>query len=239
MTGSRVTPGDDSPRRGRLALAYQEVFTTVARLRANKQVATDAGAFRERIKQVLASAQEDATANGYSVEYVRYAAFAVITLLDETVLSSGQPMFATWASQTLQEESFGRNVGGDLFYQFLQQLLGQQDSPDLADVLEVYSLCLLLGFKGRLGSNLGTDVAVLVRQLSEKMDRARGPAGELSPRWKPSSAEIGRRRDPWVKRLGIAAGILVVVAVGLFITFTISLHAGAGDLVDQTARMSK
>ena len=44
-------------RRGRLALALQEPLTTIARLRSNKQVASDGESFRTRIKQVLASAE--------------------------------------------------------------------------------------------------------------------------------------------------------------------------------------
>src|SRR5258705_12280114 len=84
--------------RTRLAVTLQEVLTTVARLRANKQVATDAEAFRVRIKQVLATAEQDARANGYASDDVRFALFAVIAFLDETVLNSGQPMFAHWPS---------------------------------------------------------------------------------------------------------------------------------------------
>src|SRR5262249_32623767 len=103
---------DTSPRRGRLALSLQEALTTGARLRANKQVATDAESFRARIKQVLSTAEQDARAQGYAGEDARYALFAVIALLDETVLNSGQPMFAAWSSRTLQEEVFGVHMAG-------------------------------------------------------------------------------------------------------------------------------
>jgi type VI secretion system protein ImpK len=230
---------DASPRRGRLALALQEALTTVARLRANKQVATDAESFRARIKQVLSTAEQDARAQGYSADDARYALFAVIALLDETVLNSGQPMFAAWSSRTLQEEVFGVHMAGELFFQYLQQLLARQDSPDLADVLEVFSLALLLGFKGRFSATHGGDIQVLIRQLAEKTDRSRGQAGELSPRWRPSTGDIAKRRDQWVPRLAIAALVLVVISLGLFAVATISLRSGAADLRNETARLSR
>lgn len=240
---SRSAPVDaprvDAPAssRTRLAVALQEALTTVARLRANKQVATDAEAFRVRIKQVLATAEQDARTSGYANDDVRFALFAAIAFLDETVLNSGQPMFAHWSSRTLQEEVFGVHMAGELFFQYLQQLMVRQDSPDLADILEVYSLCLLLGFKGRYSRTHDGDIPLLVRQLAEKVDRIRGQAGELSPRWRPSRGDIGRRRDPWIPRLAIAAAACFIIASGLFVYFTVSLHSGTTDIKTETTRL--
>ena len=230
---------DASPRRGRLAITLQEALTTVARLRADKQVATDAEAFRTRIKQVLAAAEQEARAAGYATEDVRFALFAVIAFLDETVLNSGQPMFAHWQSRTLQEEVFGVHMAGELFFQYLQQLMARQDSQDLVDILEVYTLCLLLGFKGRYSRTHDGDIPMLIRQLTEKIDRVRGKLGELSPRWRPSHGDIGRRRDRWVPRLAVAAGTTLVIAASLFVYFTVSLHSGNTDMKTETARLSQ
>jgi type VI secretion system protein ImpK len=225
-------------RRGRLALTLQEPLTTVARLRSNKQVATDAESFRTRIKQVLSSAEHDARAIGYEGDDVRFALFAVIAFLDETVLNSGQPMFSGWPGRTLQQEVFGVHMAGELFFQYLQQLMARQDSADLADVLEVYELCLLMGFKGRYSATQGGDVHGLVNQLSEKIQRVRGAPGELSPRWRPPQGDIARRTDRWVPRLAVVAALAVVLAGGLFAYFAVSLHAGMSDLKTETARLS-
>jgi type VI secretion system protein ImpK len=230
---------DSSTRRGRLAVALQEPLTTIARLRANKQVAADAEAFRTRIKQVLASGEQEATALGYNGDDVRFALFAVIAFLDETVLNCGQAMFADWPRRTLQEEVFGVHMAGELFFQYLQQLLERQDSADLADILEVYSLCLLLGFKGRYSATHGGDVQVLVRQLAEKIERVRGPSGELSPRWRPSQDTIGRRQDRWLPRLVILAATTCVLAVGMFVYFSLSLRSATADMRTETARLSR
>lgn len=239
MTAPSQSRGEPSPRRGRLAIALQEPLTTIARLRANKQVAADAESFRTRIKQVLASGEQEATALGYTGDDVRFALFAVIAFLDETVLNSGQPMFADWPRRTLQEEVFGVHMAGELFFQYLQQLMERQDSADLIDVLEVYSLCLLLGFKGRYSATHGGDVQVLIRQLADKIERVRGKLGELSPRWRPSKMTIGRREDRWVPRLAILAVTTFVLAAGLFVYFSLSLKSANADMRTETARLSQ
>ena len=228
-----------SSRRGLLALSLQEPFTTIARLRANRQVAADAESFRTGIKQVLAAAEQEARQAGYASDDVRLALFAVIAFLDETVLNSRQPMFAEWPRRPLQEEVFGVHMAGELFFQYLQQLLGRQDSEDLADVLEVYELCLLLGFKGRYSASRGTELQVISGQITEKIDRVHGGFGELSPHWRPDQSDIGRSRDRWIPRLVVAAISASVLALVLWVGFTISLHSGRSDLVNLTTQLAR
>lgn len=243
MTGvatDRPLSGAAAPaRRGLLALSLQEPFTTIARLRANRQVAADAESFRTGIKQVLSAAEQEARQAGYGADDVRLALFAVIAFLDETVLNSRQPMFADWPRRPLQEEVFGVHMAGELFFQYLQQLLGRQDSEDLADVLEVYELCLLLGFKGRYSASRGTELQVFSSQVSQKIERVHGGIGELSPHWRPNRAEIVRPRDKWVPRLITAAISVTVLAFVLYVGFAISLHSGKSDLAGLTTQLAR
>ena len=234
---ARASSFDAESRRGQLALSLQEAFTAIARLRANRQVAADAESFRVRIKQVLAAAEQEARQAGYAAEDVRLALFAVIAFLDETVLNSGQPMFAEWPRRPLQEEVFGVHMAGELFFQYLQQLLGRQDSDDLADVLEVYELCLLLGFKGRYSATRGGELQLLAAQTSEKIERVHGTPGDLSPKWVPSRAEIGRPHDPWVPRLAVAAIAALVIALALYVGFALSLRAWKSNLATLTSQL--
>src|SRR5918997_1881840 len=210
-----------SPRRGQLALALQEAFTAVVRLRSNRQVAANVEAFRAQMKQVLAAAEQEARHVGYAGEDGRYALFALIGFIDESVLNSPQPMFADWGRRPLQEEVFGGHTAGELFFQYLQQLLGRQDSEDLAVVLEVYQLCLLLGFKGRYSVTHGSELQVIAGHVAQKIERARGRRGELSPRWRPSTLALGSQRDRIVPKLAIGAGAVAAVAGGVFFFFSL------------------
>jgi len=228
-----------SPRRGQLALTLQEAFTAVVRLRSNRQVAANVDAFRAQMKQVLAAAEQEARRIGYAGDDVRYALFALIAFIDESVLNSPQPMFADWGRRPLQEEVFGGAMAGELFFQYLQQLLGRQDSEDLADVLEVYQLCLLLGFKGRYGVTHGSELQVIAGHVGQKIERARGRPGELSPRWRPSATALGASRDRVVPKLAIGAGAAAAIAGALFLFFALSLGSATSDLGSAAAQLMR
>jgi type VI secretion system protein ImpK len=85
-----------------------------------------------------------------------------VAFLDESVLNSQAPIAADWRRQPLQEELFGRAIAGNVFFQNLKQLLRRNDSADLADMLEIYYLCMLLGYGGRYSYGAATAPAIKV-----------------------------------------------------------------------------
>jgi type VI secretion system protein ImpK len=210
-----------------LALAFQDVFTAIVRLRYNRQAVTNADAFRVQMKQALLRADQEARSGGYKTEDVRQVLLAVVAFLDESVLSSRNPIFADWPRLPLQTELFGHQVAGEKVFQDLQSTLGRSDSPEVCDVLEVYALCLLLGFRGRYAAGGGSDVQSLISTIQEKIRRVRGPSGPLSPRGLlPSDAVRIAHTDRWVRRLAVAAFTLLGLAVILFVVFKFVLNSG-------------
>src|SRR5215469_12857115 len=147
-----MAPNVNVRRPDNLALIFQEVLTAIERLRGNRQGVTDAEAFRHHMREALKTAANAGLAAGYNSDDVRFATFAVVAFLDESVLNSQNPIFADWLRQPLQEELFGTHIAGEVFFQHLQQLLGRSDSQDLGDVLEVFYLCMLLGFRGKFSA---------------------------------------------------------------------------------------
>src|SRR5450631_2223786 len=139
-----------TPRRvENLAYVFQELLTVGERLRSNRQQVADAPSFRAQIWAAVRQADDDARRRGYSADDIELATFAVIAFLDESILNLRLPVFADWPRQPLQEERYGHHIAGEIFFQNLQKLLGRSDSQELADLLEVYHLCMLLGFAGR------------------------------------------------------------------------------------------
>lgn len=210
----------------------QEILTATVRLRSGRQVAADAEAFRSHAKHVLAAAEQEARGAGHAGGDVRLAIFAVVAFLDESVLNSGQPMFADWPRRPLQDELFGGHLGGEMFFQYLQQALERDDAPEVADLLEVFQLCLLLGFQGRysLGAAAG-ELQLWAQRTGDKIARIRGPLGELAPGWRPAAdplATVGR--DPWVRRLALLAAALAVAVAVLFVVYRLSLGGGVDEL---------
>lgn len=231
--------GSRSHPTGQIALAFQEAFTVTVRLRANRQVASDAASFREHIKRLLAGADRTVRESGYSEEYARLAVYAFIAFLDESVLNASQPMFSEWSRRPLQEEIFGDHMAGETFFTQLRDLLKRQDSPELADILEVYELCLLLGFRGRFGSDHAGELRSLSSTVREKIDRIRGGRVPLSPRWKPPADEdVPATRDPWLRRLGFAGAAVAALVIVLLVAYVFALRPGIGAVSELAGRIT-
>jgi type VI secretion system protein ImpK len=209
-----------------LAMVLQEVFTATVRVRGGRQPVTDADAFRAQIREGLRNAEQQGRQLGYSAEDMRLAIFAVVAFLDESVLNSGNPAFARWPSKPLQEEIFGGHVAGETFFQNLENLLRAPDSPTAADLLEVYDLCLLLGYQGRYTLSGRGELEAMKRAIAQKIERIRG-SEPLAPRWAPQSGSAPRvSGDPVVRTLMWTAFGCAIVALVLFIVFKITLSSG-------------
>lgn len=218
-------------RRGGLALALQEALTAGARLRANRQVASDAESFRNQIKHLLARADQEARQAGYDPADVKTAIYGYVAFLDESVLNSGQPMFAGWPRQPLQEEVFGDHRAGETFFVHLDEMLARPDTEAVADLLEVYQLCMLLGFRGRYGAGDDGGLRARMQAVHLKIQRIRGAAGPLSPSATlPDSDQLPRLRDPWLRPLLTFAAVTLALAIVLYVTFNLSLGSRVGEL---------
>lgn len=219
---------------GLVAMALQEALTVVARVRGGQGIAQDAESFRAHVKQLLTEAHGELQGYGYSDGSVRLAVYAYVAFLDESVLASSGPAFAGWSRQPLQEEVFGDHRAGETFFKNLDDLLTRGGDAQTADVLEVYQLCLLLGFHGRYRD----DPVQLERYrdaVARRIDGIRGPAGSLAPDVLPPSGErVTGPRDRWLRPLVGIAGVLALLLVAAFVGYTVLL-GGRVDLLRDTA----
>lgn len=220
-----------SPPSGNLALVYQEALTSIVRLRTGRQAVSDPAFFRNQFREALKVAHEEARNRGYSDEANRDARFAAVAFLDESVLNLRSAVFADWARKPLQEELFGIHVGGEIFFKNLERLLGQVDSPALADVIEVYLLCIALGYAGRYSASGTGELRSIRRHLLERIQRIRGANQDLSPSWKPEKPLAAvATGDPWVKRLAYTCAACVVLTIALYAVYWISLSSGVSEV---------
>jgi type VI secretion system protein ImpK len=225
------------PPAGRLALIFQEMFTVIVRLRANRQAVNNAESFRTNMRSALKQAGAEAASQGYSADYSKFASFAVIAFLDESILNSGNPVFADWPRRPLGEELFGSHLAGEIFFQGLERLLTAKDSRELGDLLEVYYLCLLLGYRGRYGVSGPESTHALMEAVGDKIRRIRGPLQPLSPAGGPLADAPPQRPDPWMRRLVLLGIALAVLTAALLVGFGFSLRSGFENI--STAMIKK
>lgn len=151
-----------------LAYCFQEVLTAILRVRFQRQQVQDSESFRAQMRRSLQAAMQEGRSLGYASETVQMGVFAVVAYMDESVLNLQSPAFADWARRPLQEELFGGHLAGETFFRNLKALLGQQDSPEVADALELHCLCLQMGYRGRYALGDSGELHQMLRMASEK-----------------------------------------------------------------------
>ena len=228
-------PAGVSPAQGagraNLALIYQEILTAITRFRSNRQAVADAASFRNQIKGAIGAAEAEATKSGYAADDVRLATFAVVALLDESILNSNNPIFSDWPRMPLQEELFGVHTAGEMFFQCIDRLMGKTDSPQTADVLEIYALCLLLGYRGRYSISGQESARGVASTVAEKLQHLRGGPQPLAPYWAPLRDAVQQKAsDPGGRALLIGTLGALFFALLFFVGFKFALISGASGL---------
>jgi type VI secretion system protein ImpK len=225
MTNEMTTPNSHGSRLDRLALFYEGVLTAIVRVQCGRQALEGVDEFRTGMKQALKNIGEQATKRGYSGENVEQANFAVVAFLDEVVMSSLDKGNALWARKSLQEEMFDQRSAGELFFKRLEALRASRDSAELAEVLEVYYLCLLLGYEGRYAVGSKAELHLLMDNVRERIERIllRQPAFSVDAGI-PDSAPSRISRCTWLRKLQITGAVTAVVAVIAFAGFRWNLN---------------
>ena len=218
------TESREVSRRGEnLAMLYQGLLTGIVRMQAGRQPISDAELFRKRTRGALQEVERDAVAAGYNGSDVRETHFAVVAFLDSVVLNSNQPIRAEWERQTLQEELFGQTDAGVVFFEKLERLRTRRDSQELADILEVFLLCLLLGFEGRYFGGLRGELHSIEDRLGARIEDIRGKTRRLSPAGLPepfTPVVIASRQPAYPYRLIM----LVALAFTILFYLAAALH---------------
>lgn len=109
----------------------------------------------------------------------------------------------------LQLSQFGDHLAGENFFTRLEDLRAQ-GAPRLPS-LEVYYLCLLLGFEGKYRIEGGEKLHYLTARVGDEIVYLKGKRTGFAPHWAPPDAvsHVLRRTVP------LWATAAVLVAVGL------------------------
>jgi type VI secretion system protein ImpK len=234
-----MTPAANAASAPNLATCYQEILTVTARLRTRKFAVTDSTSFRTQVRKALQLAESSAQSLRYEQEDVRLGSYAVIALLDETIYNSSSPAFRDWAQKPLMLDLYGTLNAGEGFFENLSSILKRREMRATIDLLEVYLLCLMLGFRGRYSSGSGEQLHLWRDPMLEKILRNRG-AGDrvaLSRNWLPQAPiELPVASNRWTSLVVSSAIACFVVCVVLFGLYSLLLSRGAGELAATVVR---
>lgn len=181
-----------------LADLLHEGFYLVMLIRNGMHV-TSAKSFSERLANYLLEFERRAKAGGHPTNDVVDAKYAFSALLDETVLTYERGIRDEWERCPLQLTLFGDQLAGVHFFDRLEK--ARNAGRERVGVIEVFYICILLGFKGRYRIEQPERLEYLSTQLGSELLHLKGKPDGFAPHWKPTGGAINRiqRQTPtWV-----------------------------------------
>lgn len=190
-------------------------------------VPTDATAFREQVRRFLGEFESRARKSCIPACDVEDARFAFCALLDEVILESKSNLRSEWECRPLQLEMFGGHMAGERFFDKLEFL--RRDATAKLGVIEVFHMCLLLGFKGRYVLEGSEKLDYLTARLGDELVHLRGYRAPFAPYWVAPDHVVHKLRGE--VPLAAMAGMFVVLASVAFLGLRLQLdHATEQDL---------
>jgi type VI secretion system protein ImpK len=164
---------------------------------------------------------------GYSEEDIKATRYALVALIDETVLNSQWPFKDQWSDRPLQLEFFGEHMAGERFFDLLERV--RQKGSRKVDLLEVFAVVLILGFQGKYKLSGRDELEKLTRELVGEVTKYRGGIPLLSPHARIPEEPVERPSNAvprWVWVSGLSAIVLVIL---VFIVLKLFLVSSAGE----------
>jgi type VI secretion system protein ImpK len=194
----------------------------------------DRTAFAEHMTAFLGEVDRNARAHGIPADDVTAAKYAFCAAIDEIILRSDYDIREAWETRPLQLRLFGDQLAGEHFFQRLEDLRAK-GSVHL-QALEVYHMCLLLGFEGRFALDGREKLNYLTARLGDEIARMRGKGHGFAPhadRPDQIAHRLGGDMSPWV-----LSGVFVLAGLGAWLGFRTALAhettaalSGYNDLV--------
>lgn len=187
-----------------------DLFLIVIRMREAEDLG-DPAALRKLIGYFLDLFEKNCKAIHIAQDSILEAKYALVALIDETVLSVPGNCRDYWFTRPLQLDLFGDNIAGEEFFNKLQKM--QLEMERKKDVLEIFYICLSLGFEGKYKLFNAEERIIIMDELGHKIRRTRvrsssgiSPHGSRtdSVKWKKSG---GFLFPIWLAAIFIIGGI--------------------------------
>lgn len=157
----------------------------------------------------------------------RYALCATIDDIAQNLPNIGQDG-AEWARRSLVVQFFRENIGGDRFWQLVDDLLARPGQN--AQMIELFVACLAAGFEGRF--RVMPDGRARLQQIMSNLygalEHPRSlSALEMSPQWQGTDAPLAKI-GLWNKVMLVAAAAAAALLV-IYIILRLLLMSAGGD----------
>ena len=181
----------------------------------NRYAPHDADAFRESIRSFLTEFDRGGKRLSASADDMYLSKFAFCALVDEVVLTSQSKVRDAWERRPLQIEFFGEQLAGERFFEHLETL--RQGGAARVELLEVFHMCLLIGFQGKYILEGSEKLNYLTGRLGDEIAHLKGRRAGFAPHWAAPDSVIHALRTEvplWVIGSVFAlAGLLAFLGI--------------------------
>ena len=194
------------------------VFDLILRLKAG--IVKPSNSLRPKVAKLLDEFEKRAERYRINHKIVRVSKFALASFVDETVLTNDFHLKEEWEKYPLQLEYFGEQLAGNKFFEKLEAMLRQIKVTK--DAVEIYYVCMLLGFKGRYAVYEHDKLISIMQKTANALVKAgKIVPTELSPNWLANDqpAPPKKRGMPiWAKISALGGlALALVFYMGMFL----------------------
>jgi type VI secretion system protein ImpK len=215
----------------RLYQVCADVLVTAVQLTTDSASA-GSGDLRQRLIGSLDRMVSDGRRLGISDSDLAEARYALVAFIDEQIMRSDWSGRAEWMQRPLQLDLYRENTAGENFFVRLRALLRSGDRPI---AVEIYYLCLVLGFEGAYRDQADPQaIEKFARASRDQVRKVLPDPTKISPHAKPKGSTRSVTTG-WGPLVVIAASSLVLI---LFVLVGLGWSATSDRdrLVEQLAR---
>jgi type VI secretion system protein ImpK len=185
---------------------------------------------RSTVEQQLSTMMDRARSAGILPEDIVEAQYAIVALIDELLARvHGWPGQGEWRTRPLQLIRFNENTAGENFFRRLSVLEGQ---PHRVHVLQIYFLCMAVGFQGRYAVTGGEGLAPIYDRVGARVAQASG-ADIISPRGEPREGRGILQFEAPLVRLGLGLfGMALLVFIVLRVVLGMQVREATRPMHD-------
>ena len=216
---------EEAAKTATLAESATEIFVFALGMRDRAGQAEYAAVYQGALR-LFDEFESRAKADRAEPDDVAAVKYALAAFVDEVILSAEWAGRDSWGDDPLQLHFFGTYLAGEGFFQKLDELRAQGKTR--AGALEVYYLCLVLGFRGKYGVTGEERLQALRKVMQSELERGQaGNPRELSPHWQPADgpAPHAHALPRWIV---YACAVVLAVCLLLYAVLFFSIRSEAG-----------
>lgn len=194
----------------------------------NRCAPQDEAKFSDNVSRFLDDFDRKAKKMNTSADDIHAAKYAFCAAVDEIILRSQFSIRDAWERRPLQLAIFGDQLAGENFFNRLEELRTRGSAHIQA--LEVFHMCLLLGFEGKYIIEGSEKLNYLTARLGDEIALMKGKSAGFAPHWARPDQIINKLRNE--VPLWIICSVFALIAISGYTGLNWMLHKSTENSIN-------